>query len=168
MTKIIECGTNSGYRRHLRRGEPTDEACRAAHNATGRAYRAQRRTVTAPFGLGAHTKALNEMEEWVMAEDPELLDLFRPPITMLRQFATMFDGADECDESGDGERSGRGAMLHPATFREWRQLLASTYREVRGFIVARAAADADADEQQLGEVVKPKLSQWERAMGVGS
>ena len=30
------CGTNSGYRRHLRAGEPTCQACRKAHTADKR------------------------------------------------------------------------------------------------------------------------------------
>jgi hypothetical protein len=29
--ELKPCGTEAAYRRHLRNGEPTDEACRAAH-----------------------------------------------------------------------------------------------------------------------------------------
>ena len=35
------CGTNAGYKRHVRDGEPVDEACRQAHNAQRRATRAK-------------------------------------------------------------------------------------------------------------------------------
>jgi hypothetical protein len=33
-----ECGTDAGYRRHIKNGEPVDEACQAAHRAYGLAY----------------------------------------------------------------------------------------------------------------------------------
>jgi hypothetical protein len=32
------CGTNAGYQRHLRRGEPTCADCRATHSARMKAY----------------------------------------------------------------------------------------------------------------------------------
>ena len=38
-----QCGTDSGYRRHLRNGEPICDECRAAHSAALRAYRAMAR-----------------------------------------------------------------------------------------------------------------------------
>lgn len=33
------CGTDAAYRRHLRNGEPVDDACRKAHTMAGRAHR---------------------------------------------------------------------------------------------------------------------------------
>lgn len=30
---LTPCGTDSAYKRHMRRGEPTDQACRDAHAA---------------------------------------------------------------------------------------------------------------------------------------
>ena len=33
------CGTNSAYRRHIKKGEPIDQACRAAHAAADRRLR---------------------------------------------------------------------------------------------------------------------------------
>lgn len=35
-----ECGSESAYRRHLRKGEPVDEACRLAHTKAKREERA--------------------------------------------------------------------------------------------------------------------------------
>lgn len=34
------CGTKSAYNRHIRKGEPVDEACRAANNRAATEYRA--------------------------------------------------------------------------------------------------------------------------------
>jgi hypothetical protein len=38
-----ECGTVSAYKRHRRRGEPVDEACRAAWNEWQREYHKRRK-----------------------------------------------------------------------------------------------------------------------------
>lgn len=38
-----ECGSDGGYRRHLRRGEPACDACAVAHRAYMREYMAGRR-----------------------------------------------------------------------------------------------------------------------------
>lgn len=35
----LACGSEAAYRRHLRNGEPTDEACRAAHAEAKRTER---------------------------------------------------------------------------------------------------------------------------------
>lgn len=32
--RLVPCGNESAYRRHLRRGEPIDDACRRAHART--------------------------------------------------------------------------------------------------------------------------------------
>ena len=44
MTELRPCGTETAYQRHRSRGEPIDDACRKAHNATvtewNRAHRA--------------------------------------------------------------------------------------------------------------------------------
>lgn len=40
---LIECGTNEGYALHIREGEPTCLACRAAHATANAAYRESRR-----------------------------------------------------------------------------------------------------------------------------
>lgn len=37
--KLAECGTRSAYQRHVRRGEPIDEACRAANRVADRRLR---------------------------------------------------------------------------------------------------------------------------------
>ncbi len=39
-----ECGTQAAAQRHWRRGEPLDDACRRAHNATLAAWRDRRRS----------------------------------------------------------------------------------------------------------------------------
>lgn len=33
---VYECGSEQAYQAHIRRGEPTDEACKAAHTASDR------------------------------------------------------------------------------------------------------------------------------------
>jgi hypothetical protein len=38
-----KCGTNRAYNRHIRRGEPADAACRAAHTARNAAQQAAQR-----------------------------------------------------------------------------------------------------------------------------
>jgi len=38
------CGTQAAYARHVRNGEPTDEACREANRVEGARYRESRRT----------------------------------------------------------------------------------------------------------------------------
>ena len=38
--ELEPCGTNAAYRRHLRRHEPMDDACKAAHAEAKRAERA--------------------------------------------------------------------------------------------------------------------------------
>lgn len=38
------CGTLAAYRRHTRRGEPIDDACRLAYNAAQRDYYARRKS----------------------------------------------------------------------------------------------------------------------------
>ncbi len=38
-----ECGTEPAYQRHLKKNEPVDEACRAAHNAHAAKYRSRAR-----------------------------------------------------------------------------------------------------------------------------
>ncbi|MFD4788287.1 WhiB family transcriptional regulator [Streptomyces sp. NPDC058459] len=35
---LAQCGTRGAYQRHLSRGEPVDEACRAANNRASRTY----------------------------------------------------------------------------------------------------------------------------------
>jgi hypothetical protein len=42
----LPCGTNTAYARHIRAGEPTDPACREAHNAYQREHYALRRRVS--------------------------------------------------------------------------------------------------------------------------
>jgi hypothetical protein len=42
-TGLAPCGTHAAYRRHRKRREPIDQACRAANSDRTRAYRAQRR-----------------------------------------------------------------------------------------------------------------------------
>lgn len=38
LPENLPCGTAEKYRQHVRRGEPTDPACRAAHNEHNRKY----------------------------------------------------------------------------------------------------------------------------------
>lgn len=45
---VAECGTVSAYKRHVRRGEPIDDACRAAWNLEQRERYAARRANKEP------------------------------------------------------------------------------------------------------------------------
>jgi hypothetical protein len=48
---LAPCGTEAGHRRHVRNGEPIDQACRQAHNEAGRRRRQRRREAKIAAGL---------------------------------------------------------------------------------------------------------------------
>jgi len=43
--KVAECGTRAGYSRHLKQGEPTCTACKAAQTAAVIAYKKKKELV---------------------------------------------------------------------------------------------------------------------------
>jgi hypothetical protein len=40
--KVAECGTRAGYNRHIKQGEPTCTACKAAQNAGVKKYQREK------------------------------------------------------------------------------------------------------------------------------
>jgi hypothetical protein len=48
---LAPCGTEAAHRRHVRNGEPIDQACRQAHNEAGRRRRQRRRQALIAAGL---------------------------------------------------------------------------------------------------------------------
>jgi hypothetical protein len=67
-----QCGTDSGYHAHRRRGEATCADCRAAHSAAGRTYKLAaeraRRRLAAEFPA-AYRQIFKE-EQWRLLANP--------------------------------------------------------------------------------------------------
>lgn len=45
--KVAQCGTRAGYSRHLKQGEPTCAACKAAQNAAIQRYKLEKELANA-------------------------------------------------------------------------------------------------------------------------
>lgn len=63
--KLKPCGTDAAYQRHYARGEPIDEACKAAHSAKVRP------------GAKARQRALEQLAREYPRRFLELLDEYR-------------------------------------------------------------------------------------------
>ncbi|MCC4906961.1 hypothetical protein [Microbacterium sp. cx-59] len=67
------CGTDAAYRRHLRNGDPVDDACRDAHAATRRASRRSPAAPTTPTTPTAPEPPDAETADDGDADDLELI-----------------------------------------------------------------------------------------------
>lgn len=70
----VRCGTNSGYERHLKQGEPTCQPCREAHATWKAQYR--RRNPQSAARDAARNRAMarlreNHADEWAALYDEE-------------------------------------------------------------------------------------------------
>lgn len=75
MRKLAECGTWSAYRRHLRYGEPVDDACREAARAQRRAQRkrdAERKAANAQAVEAASGESVKQLVGYGKTVDVEV------------------------------------------------------------------------------------------------
>lgn len=88
MQKLAECGTWSAYRRHLRRGEEVDDACREASRAQRRKQRAReagKAAVTAELSKGtdADIEKVSQLIAYGQFEDVDV-PTFEDPLESAR------------------------------------------------------------------------------------
>ena len=82
MEQIPPCGTNSRYRLHLKRGEPTDEMCKEAHRAYNLIH-ARRRYSRVRWVVDVHKKELDRVRLEVLYD---MVPLGRYGVYLTRQY----------------------------------------------------------------------------------